>query len=108
MKNAATIVSLALILFAIALAVMIGSRLSEQEIALLAGMACGVGIAIPLGVAIGVFAAGQRRRDREASPPPIVYLQPQPPPRVPSLPNTYALPPRSFNVIGDCGFEEEK
>jgi hypothetical protein len=108
MKNAATIVSLALILFAIALAVMIGSRLSEQEIALLAGMACGVGIAIPLGAAIGVFAAGQRRRDRDAAPPPIIYMQPQPPSSVPSLPNTYALPPRSFNVIGDSGFEEEK
>jgi len=107
MKNAATIVSLALILFAIALAVMIGSRLSEQEIALLAGMACGVGIAIPLGAAIGVFAAGQRRHDRDAAPPPIIYMQPQPP-SVPSLPNTYALPPRSFNVIGDSGFEEEK
>ena len=108
MKNAATIVSLAMVVFAAALAVMIGSRLTEQQIALLIGMACGVGVAIPLSVAIGMLIAGPRYRHRDA-PPPIVYLAQSPlTPKAPLWPNAYSIPPRSFNVIGDNGMDDEK
>ncbi len=115
MKHATTIIALAFIGFAIALAISIGSRLNEQAIALLAGTACGVGIAAPLGVAIGLYAAAQRRRDRDATPPPPpIIVMPQPPPSppplpAPLLPNFAPMPRRrTFNVIGDSGLEDEK
>jgi hypothetical protein len=107
MKNASLIVFLALVGFVITLAVIIGSRLSDQQIALLAGTACGVGIAIPLGIVIGAFVAAQRQRDRGA-PPPIIYMTPPPTPTstMPQLPARIIPPPsRSFNVIGDSEFD---
>jgi hypothetical protein len=77
MKNATTIIALALAGFFIVLAVMIGSRLNEQAVSMLAGTACGVGVAIPLGVAIGMYVAGQRRHGRDSVQPPQIVIVPQ-------------------------------
>ncbi len=109
MKNASTIIFLALVGFAITLAVIIGSRLNDQQVALLAGAACGVGVAIPLGIVIGAFAATQRQRGREA-PPPIIYVTSPSAPtsNAPLLPARSMPPSRSFNVIGDSEFDEQK
>jgi hypothetical protein len=110
MKNASTIVFLALVGFVITLAVIIGSRLSDQQVALLAGLACGAGVAIPLGIVIGAFDAAQRQHGREA-PPPIIYVTPPATSasNVPLLAARSTPPPsRSFNVIGDSGFDEQK
>jgi hypothetical protein len=114
MRNATTIIALALVGFFIVLAVIIGSRLSEQAVSMLAGTACGVGVAIPLGVAIGMYVAGQRRygRDSVQPPPPQIVIVPQAQPpassNVPMLPSAYALPPRRrFSIIGENGLDEE-
>ena len=55
MKQASAIVTLSFVGFAIALAAFIGSRLSEQAVALLAGTICGMMLALPIGAAIGWF-----------------------------------------------------
>ena len=114
MKNAATIIALALMGFFIVLAVMIGSRLNEQAVSMLAGTACGVGVAVPLGVAIGMYVAEQRRHDRDSGRTPLPQIVIVPPVQspassnVPMLPPVHAVPPRRrFSIIGESGLDEE-
>ena len=97
--------------FAVTLAVMVGSRLSDEALAVLAGAVCGVGAAIPTSLLI---VAVSRRRDerRMQSPapqqgpyPPVVVVAP---PGVQQRPNEWnVLPPslaapmqRHFTVVG--------
>ena len=113
MKQATLIIGLSVVGFAVAFGALIASRLSQEQVALLVGVTCGVGLGGAAGVAIG-WAAATRRRAPEAPSPHIIYMTA---PTVPSTqPATRWLPqgeptatitPRTFNVIGNSGFEEE-
>lgn len=118
MNKAALIVGLAFIGFFVVLAGFIGSRLNEQTITVLASLTCGVGVATPIGAAIGWTLRGRRSADRSTVPPqqPImVVTQPQLPQHVQPayaaqpVNNTWgsAYPagqnqtPRQFTIVGE-------
>jgi hypothetical protein len=113
MKHASLVVSLAIIGFAITFAVLLGSRLDDQEVALLAGIACGVGVAVPLGIALGMYVVAPRHHERDTPAAPSIIYLPQPPassqpgsaPYLPPVRVTSA--PRSFNIIGNSGLDDE-
>ncbi len=115
MKQTALIVTLGVVGFAVALAMFIASRLSSEQIALIAGGACGLGVAVPLSVAIGVAINARRRHERETSTPPaVIYMTAPPPPAnlpaarwTPSIEPPTETPRRSFSIIGNSGFEDE-
>jgi hypothetical protein len=101
---------LVVVVFAVTLAVLVGSRLSDEALAVLAGAVCGVGAAIPTSLLI---VAVSRRRDegRVRSPtqpgpyPPVVVVAP--PGGQQRYNNWNALPPsltapmqRNFTVVG--------
>ncbi len=101
MKQATAIIALSLIGFAIALAAFIGSRLSEQAIALLAGTFCGVGAALPIGVVIGWYIKSHRASDHASAPAqPMVILAPPQPPQTASMLNQawHTVYPASLNA----------
>jgi hypothetical protein len=110
MKQASAIVTLSFVGFAIALAAFIGSRLSEQAIALLAGTICGMVLALPIGAAIGWFAKSHRPSERADSPPMMIVTPTQPYAAVstnqtwrgayPIGPTVPQLAPRKYNTIG--------
>lgn len=114
-RSSVVIVALAITGFAMTLAVMIVNRLSDQQVAVLTGAVCGAGLALPLGLALGAYAAASRRTRRpEQSAPPIIYMTPPPAPIAPASPprsielGDYPAPVRrAFNVIGDSGLDEE-
>jgi hypothetical protein len=114
-RSSVAVVALAITGFTVTLAVMIVNRLSDQQVAVLAGAVCGAGLALPLGLALGAYAAASRRTRQPAQPsPPIIYMTPPPAPATPAPPprsielTDYPAPARrSFNVIGDSGFDEE-
>jgi hypothetical protein len=96
--------------FAVTLAVIVGSRLSDEALAVLAGAVCGVGAAIPTSLLI--VAVSRRRDERRVQPsapqgpyPPVVVVAP---PGVQQQPSGWnALPPslsapmqRQFTVVG--------
>jgi hypothetical protein len=103
-------------LLAIGLAVGIGTRLSDQAVAALAGAACGVGIAAPLGIAIGAYVGSSRARLQPAQPPAAPQVIVVPAPNAPPLhtPQSYPIAPplmpapRSFTIIGDAHAEDER
>jgi hypothetical protein len=97
--------------FSITLAVIIGMRLSDESLAVLAGAVCGVGAAIPSSLLVITVA---RRNDRNASAPPHQGREPYPPVVIitpsgtqPHLPahqlDLWSQPPqqRTFTVVGD-------
>ncbi len=99
--------------FAVTLAVMIGQRLSDQAMAVLAGAVCGVGASIPTSLLI-VWVTQRRREQQPARPaagpyPPVVVVQPPAQPSVPGPPAAqagYLAPPaaptqRRFVVVGN-------
>ena len=96
--------------FAVTLAVIVGGRLSDEALAVLAGAVCGVGAAIPTSLLI--VAVSRRRDERRVQPsapqgpyPPVVVVAP---PGVQQRPNGWnTLPPslsapiqRHFTVVG--------
>jgi hypothetical protein len=97
----------AVIAFAMTLAVIIGKRMSTDAMAVVIGVACGVLASIPTSLLI--LAVSNRQGKREARPqrrdyPPVVVVNPggNQPRYLPSFP----IPPmqaqeRQFNVIGD-------
>ena len=105
---------LVLMAFAVTLAVVVGNRLSNESLAVLAGAVCGVGAAIPTSLLIVAVA---RRRDEPRAQatmpqgpyPPVVVVTP---PGGQQRPGTWdAFPPslsaptqRHFTVVGD-GFD---
>jgi len=111
--------------FAVTLAVIVGNRLSEEALSVLAGAVCGVGAAIP--TSLLVVAVSQRRsesRDSEFSRagqpptsqprlyPPVIVVQPQSGQRWPD--NWNQMPPslmapteRNFTVVGGA-YEDEQ
>jgi len=105
------------IAFVVTLAVIIGQRLSDQAVAVLAGAVCGVGASIPTSLLI----AWVTRRRHEARPvqpqqstyPPVVVIQSPPHAGQPALPQGGYMPPyvqptpptpREFTIVGE---EEE-
>lgn len=110
MKQIALIVTLSVVGFAAAFAALIASRLTTEEVALLAGVVCGVGVAVPVGVLGGAVVAG-RRRDRSAAVLPVIYVtQPPRPTVLGSQPGAANLPQprpvaRPLNIIGQSAFD---
>jgi hypothetical protein len=87
-----TFVGLVAVAFAVALAVVVGNRLSEEALGVLAGAVCGVGAAIPTSLIVvavsrrqgeGGSSGRSRVREREMGPeprhtyPPVVVISPQ-------------------------------
>ena len=79
MKQATLITGLSCVGFAIGLAAFIGSRLSEQAIALMAGALFGMIVALPIGALIGWAIKGSRSSERASAPsqPMVIMTQPQ-------------------------------
>ena len=79
MKQATLITGLSCIGFAVALAAFIGSRLSEQAIALMAGALFGMIVALPIGALIGWAVKSSRSIERTSAPsqPMVIMTQPQ-------------------------------
>ena len=101
------VIALGLMALAISTAIMIGSRLSDQAVAALAGAACGIGLATPLGILLGITVGAARAKSqaiRPAAPTSIVVI---PSPTLPTgtsalVPTATSMPaPRSFTIIGD-------
>lgn len=115
MKRASIFLGLAVAGFSIALGLHIASRLSAEETALLTGLLCGVGVAGPLGAALGAAIMAQRRR----AAPDTTAPHPVWPPPVSAPPATLPLPrtashqtptptgSRLVNIIGENGLDEE-
>ena len=97
--------------FAVTLAVIVGSRLSDEALAVLAGAVCGVGAAIPTSLLI--VAVSRRQDERRVQPPapqpgpypPVVVVAPPGGQQRPNdwnmLPPSLAAPvQRHFTVVG--------
>jgi hypothetical protein len=113
--------------FAVTLAVVVGNRLSEEALGVLAGAVCGVGAAIPTSLLIVAVSRRQsesgssrtraREREREYEPrqayPPVVVVSPgnaQQPSRSSwnALPSSLAAPmDRNFRVVGGASVDRE-
>lgn len=123
-----TFVAVVTVAFAVTLAVVVGNRLSEEALGVLAGAVCGVSAAIPTSLIILAVSRRQgvnesagpaRMRDRAASYetrhayPPVVVVSPgqaQPSSRS----SWHALPAsvsagldRDFRIVGGAATEEE-
>jgi len=115
-----TFIGLVTLVFAVTLAVIVGNRLSDEALAVLAGAVCGVGAAIPTSLLI---VAVSRRRNEESERrvqpptpqgvyPPVVVVAP---PGGQQRPNAWnGLPPsltapmqRNFTVVGGAPVDAE-
>jgi len=102
---------LVVLAFAVTLAVIVGSRLSNESLAVLAGATCGVGAAIPTSLLIiAVVRRREEPRERQPTPqgayPPVVVVTPpggqQRPDAWNALPPSWSAPAqRHFTVVGD-------
>ncbi len=120
MKNSTLIIALTSITFTIVTSVVIGSRLSEQTLALMTGALIGGVIGLALGVLIGWYVKSQRTPERwnapYAQPPSTVILaSPQQPSQAanpawhtsyammpsPVAPNPQPNNPRQFTIGGE-------
>ncbi len=109
---------LAVAAFAVTLALVIGNRLSDEALAVLAGAVCGVGAAIPTSLLI---VAVSRRRDEQRVQPPVPSQGVYPPVIVVTPPGAQQrphdwnmLPPsftapvqRQFTVVGGAPVDTE-
>ena len=108
--------------FAVALAMVIGRRLSDEALAVLAGAVCGVGAAIPTSLLI--VAVSRRREEQRAQPavpqgmypqgmyPPVVVVAPPAGPQRyndwnPFPPSLTAPVQRQFTVVGGAPIDAE-
>ena len=116
MRNSITIGGIA---FAVALAVIVGSRLSSEALAVVVGAVCGISATIPVTLAL-VIAASQNWGRADTAPiglppatppqPPVIVVSPPPLPMTlgslpgahpPATPTHYlGLSPREFKIIG--------
>ncbi|MDE3091258.1 MAG: hypothetical protein KGJ80_17960 [Chloroflexota bacterium] len=117
---------LAGIAFAVALAVLVGNRLSNEAMAVVVGAVCGIGASVPVSLALVIAASrnwGREEAPREtgadyaarhyAPPPPQILVVSPPQANVTGYPFAsapYYLPPtidaapygaREFKIIGD-------
>jgi len=110
-KSGAALV-LACISLAVALAIVVGTRLSDQAIAAFAGAACGVGLAGPVGFMLGLLVGANRHRPQPIhtpSPPQVIVVPAQPAPHTPAYmpsPNPSLSSPRTFTIIGEGDVQE--
>ena len=103
--------------FAVALAIIIGRRLSDEALAVLAGAVCGVGAAIPTSLLI--VAVSRRREEQRSQPavpqgmyPPVVVVAPPAGPQRyndwnPFPPSLTAPVQRQFTVVGGAPIDAE-
>lgn len=104
----------AAVAFVVTLAVVVGQRLSEQAVAVLAGAVCGVGASIPTSLLIAWVTRRRQEPRREQGPyPPVVIVQQPHQGAGPALPHAaYAPPypypagPREFTVVGEVSDED--
>ncbi len=119
MKQTALIIMLSVVGFAVALAVFIANRLAAEEVALLAGVVCGISAAIPLGLLAGAAMGLRRGRDQSAATAlPVIYVSQPPQPNVVGVPRTLdsVVPTsrlttpaaRPLNIIGQNEFDPDK
>ncbi len=106
-------VGISMVAFAVTMAVLLGQRLSDQALAVLAGTVCGVGASIPTSVLIIWVTRRREERRQPAYPtngtyPPVVIVQQPAAPGLPQPrtaeftgPYPYATSPqREFSVVG--------
>jgi hypothetical protein len=112
---------LALVAFAVTLAMVVGNRLSNEALSVLAGAVCGVGAAVPTSLII--LSATRRRSEvhdrptaqaphQSGSYPPIVVVSPPSTPQPAggwnALPASMAAPEgRRFTVVGGSPVDQE-
>lgn len=127
------LVALAVLAFSIALAFLIGQRLSDQAMAVIVGSVIGVAASLPMTAIVLWLTLRQREVVRQSSnygrsdPPPrdetprMIIVQPQPyaaPQYAPQLPMGYLNPPapamasyprpaRDFKIVGQEEFDDE-
>jgi hypothetical protein len=104
------LIALILVAFAVTLAVIIGSRMSTDAMAVVIGIVCGVGASIPTSLLIMTVASRRETKEQRqrANFPPVVIVNPgnqagQAPSyyQQPSLPPAMSQGgPRQFRVIG--------
>lgn len=99
--------------FAVALAVVVGNRMSGEAMAVVIGTVCGVAASIPTSAIVLVMSRRSRPPASEdpawrARPPVVVVTPqaaPQPPPGWMSMGQVYAPPavpsPREYRIVGD-------
>ncbi len=125
MSRAVAILGLGAAAFGVALALYVGSHLSNEAMAVLTGALCGAGAMLPAALIAGLALFRQRKREEMARmqpppqqqpmyPPVIVVAPPAPPstntPPAPNLPYASGYtppPPRRFTVIGDDPIEPD-
>lgn len=108
------IVAVVGIVFAVALAVVVGNRMSAEAMAVVVGVACGVIAAIPMSVLVLVVTHRMRAREESAEDhlrqreyPPVIVIQGGTPVPRELFPSSYMPPmvehgaPRDFRVIGE-------
>ncbi len=103
---------LVVLAFTVTLAIIVGNRLSDEALGVLAGAVCGVGAAIPTSLIVVAVTRRQHRepeqepRAQQQSYPPVVVVTPQGTQRSNgqwnSLPASLSPPrERNFTVVGD-------
>jgi len=104
------IAALAVLAFVISLAVIVGTRMNSEAMAVVIGVLCGVGAGIPVSLLIAVVtnhrAGGRERLQLHRDYPPVVVIQPGTSSSAyPQLPYLSPMPPpaetREFHVVGE-------
>ena len=127
MKNALILIG---IVFAVTLAVTVGSRLSNEAMAVVVGAVCGLSASIPMSIGLAIAAsqnwgqppnnqpdynAGLSEHRAHSPQPPLVVLNPpqyaergmypydrsQPFSYFPTMPSNVVVKPREFKIIGE-------
>lgn len=116
MVSGSKILAFSAIAFSVALAVVVGNRMSAEAMAVVIGVVCGVAASIPMSAIILALSRRSRAVAREESAPParppVILVAPTPMPRPAAGWADYsqaypppAVPaPREFRVIGDDSF----
>jgi hypothetical protein len=99
--------------FSVTLAIILGQRLSDQAVSILAGAACGVAASIPTSLLI-VWVTRQRSKEEKVQRqqpaqgmyPPVIVVQPPAQPGLPpgqqqAYPQMQPPAPRQFTVVGE-------
>jgi len=111
MNGARKVLAASAVAFSVALAVVIGNRMSAEAMAVVIGVVCGVAASIPTSALMLAMARRSRSACEEAraaeSRPPVVVVAPGPMPASPAqVPwPAYAPPavraPREYHIVGD-------
>jgi hypothetical protein len=115
--NAKRILACSLVAFSVALAVVVGNRMSAEAMAVVIGVVCGVTASIPMSAIILALSRRSQTAVRDDNPSPastppffVVAASPPAPPAVgwPDANRAYRAPaipaPREYRIIGDEQF----